>query len=74
MKDKIITLSDNKKYLIIDDFKYNNEQYYFASLSNTDSDKNIYLLKLRKDNNKSFIKIVTNKDEITTVVFNYKKK
>lgn len=72
--DKVITLSSGKKFVIIDHYLYENEMYYIASLYTDKVTNNLYILKEIHKNEKIFIEVVNDKNIITKVIYNYKKK
>ena len=71
--DKIITLANNQKYAILDNFIFEDTKYYIGSLYEDKITNSIVLLKEKIDGDKVLIKIVDNQDEIIKAIHYYKK-
>ena len=68
MKDKLITLKNNKKYVILEEAEYNNEVYYFANEIIGDDVSEIFsIFKIVRVGNQEKLEIVTNSDIIKKV-------
>ena len=67
-KGKIITLENDKKYLILDNFTYNNEQYLYISSLDI---RHICFVKVTNINNEIDIKVIKDENLIKQFAQNY---
>lgn len=67
-KGKIITLENDKKYLILNNFTYNNEQYLYISSLDI---RHICFVKVKNINNEIDIKVVKDENLIKQFSQNY---
>ena len=68
-KDKLLTLSGGRKFVIIDEVLYNNNVYYFANEIIDDDSSDVYKIFLIKknDKNKEILENIENRDIIKAV-------
>ena len=69
--NQVIELSNGKEYLVIRQVVYKGDTYYVTSEifnDGEDFDKELTFLKETKEEDKSYVDIVTNKDIITTIL------
>lgn len=68
MIDKIITLKNEKEYVILDKCSYNNEDYYFAcELLNEKPTENFKILQIYEKNQKKVVKLIEDNEIIKKV-------
>lgn len=68
-KDKLLTLSGGRKFVIIDEVLYNNNVYYFANEIINDDSSDVYKIFLIKknDKNEEILENIENRDIIKAV-------
>ena len=68
-KDKLLTLSGGRKFVIIDEVLYNNNVYYFANEIIDDDSSDVYKIFLIKknDKNEEILENIENRDIIKAV-------